>query len=84
MNNRNEDKLVIRRLNKIKGQVEGIKKMYIKDPCECEGIVTQIQAVRAALAQTARLVLTDEAEKCVEKGDIEKLEKVVRKTFKSI
>ena len=73
-----------RRLNRIEGQIKGIKKMYRKDPCDAEGITTQIQAARAALAKVAVRILTDEAQKCAEEGDIEKLEKLVNKTFKSL
>ncbi len=71
------------RFNRIEGQLKGIKRMYTE--CgDCVEIVQQIQAVRAALSSISRLVLTSEAKKCAEEGDVEKLEKVVEKTFKTI
>ncbi len=71
------------RLNRIEGQLKGIKRMYAE--CgDCVEIVQQIQAVRSALASVSRLVLTSEAKKCAEEGDVKKLEQVVEKTFKSL
>jgi DNA-binding FrmR family transcriptional regulator len=72
------------RFNRIVGQIEGIKRMYESDPCDCVSLVTQIQAARAALNQVAKLILADEAGRCVERGDNVKLEEVVRTTFKVI
>lgn len=69
------------RLNRIEGQIKAIKRMY--GECkECGDIVQQIQAARAALAQVSGIILTNEAVKCVEKGDTKEFEKVLRKTFK--
>jgi DNA-binding FrmR family transcriptional regulator len=72
------------RLNKVKGQIEGIKKMYDSDPCDCVSLVTQIQAARAALNQVAKVILSNEANRCVESGNSVKLEEVVNKTFNVI
>jgi DNA-binding FrmR family transcriptional regulator len=69
------------RLNKVSGQVEGIKRMYEKDPCDCVSLITQIQASRAALNQVAKIVLKDEAKRCTDKKDFKKLEEVVGKMF---
>ena len=71
------------RLNRIEGQIRAIKRMYTE--CgDCVEIVQQIQAARSALSSVSRLVLTGEARKCAEAGDVEKLERVVEKTFKSL
>ena len=72
------------RLNKIKGQVEGIKEMYKKDPCDSVFIVDQLLAARAALEKVAVIILSKEAERCAEEGEMKKLEEIVNKTFKSI
>ncbi len=72
------------RLNKISGQIKGIKKMYREDKCDTVGITTQIQAARAALAKVAMMILLDEAKRCADQGDLEGLEKLVDKTFKTI
>lgn len=72
------------RLNRVEGQVRGIKRMYSQDKCDCVEIATQIQAVRGALAKVAMLILIDEARRCADKGDIKELEKIVETTFKSL
>lgn len=69
------------RLNRIEGQVRAIKRMYTE--CgDCIEIVQQVQAVRAALSKVSSLILTTEAKRCAETGDVKTLEKVVEKTFK--
>ena len=74
---------VINRINRIEGQIEGIKKMY-ESGRACVDIVQQVQASRAALGKLATLLLSEEAERCIEIGDIKGLEKIVNKTFKTI
>ena len=71
-------------IEKIKGQVEGIKKMYKEDPCNSVSVVDQLLAARAALEKVALIVLSREAERCAEEGEMEKLEEIMNKTFKSI
>lgn len=73
---------VIARLNRIEGQVAGIRRMYEKDACDCEAIVQQVQAARSALGKVAGLVLTDEVDRCVEEEDIKRIKKIVDDTFK--
>lgn len=72
------------RLNRIEGQIKGIKQMYKKDKCDTINITTQIQAVRAALSKVAILILTDEAKKCADEGELERLQNIVSKTFKTL
>jgi DNA-binding FrmR family transcriptional regulator len=72
------------RLNRVGGQIEGIKKMYEDENCDCISVVIQIQAARAALGRVAGIMLNDEAQRCVDKGDIKKLKEVVASTYKSI
>jgi len=71
------------RLNRIEGQVKAIKRMYSQCK-DCGDIVQQIQAARAALARVSGILLTDEAVKCVEKGNVDELEEVLKKTFKTL
>lgn len=47
-------------------------------------IVQQIQAARAALGKLTSTLLSDEAKKCADEGDLKELRKVVEKTFKTI
>jgi DNA-binding FrmR family transcriptional regulator len=52
------------RLNRIEGQVRGIGRM-IEDNRYCIDVLTQIQAVRAALRKVEDEILRDHVEHCV-------------------
>tara|TARA_R110002167_G_scaffold139241_1_gene326708 strand:+ start:154 stop:429 length:276 start_codon:yes stop_codon:yes gene_type:complete len=55
---------VINRLNRIEGQVRGIGRM-VEDDRYCVDVLTQIQAVRAALLRVESEVLKDHLDHCV-------------------
>ncbi|MFW2343298.1 metal-sensitive transcriptional regulator [Brevundimonas sp.] len=55
---------VIGRLNRIEGQVRGIGRM-VEDDRYCVDILTQLQAVRAALTRVENEVLKDHVDHCV-------------------
>lgn len=55
---------VVNRLNRIEGQVRGITRM-VEDDRYCVDILTQIQAVRAALTRVESEVLKDHLDHCV-------------------
>jgi DNA-binding FrmR family transcriptional regulator len=57
----------ITRLRKIEGQVRGVVRM-IEDKRYCIDILTQIHAVKAALAKVESEMLKDHAETCVEEA----------------
>lgn len=59
------DPKLIGRLNRIEGQVRGISKM-VADGRYCIDILTQMQAVRAALTKVETAILQDHLGKCVE------------------
>jgi DNA-binding FrmR family transcriptional regulator len=54
-----------RRLRRIEGQVRGIARM-IENDRYCIDILTQVQAVRAALRRVEDVILQDHVEHCVE------------------
>lgn len=54
----NTEKALIQRLNRIEGQVRGIKKM-LSEESECPKILVQVSAVTAALNSFAKLLLTE-------------------------
>jgi CsoR family transcriptional regulator, copper-sensing transcriptional repressor len=54
-----------RHLRRIEGQVRGLQKM-VEDDRYCIDVVTQIQAVRAALRRVEDEVLADHVSHCVE------------------
>lgn len=55
----------VKRLNKIEGQVRGIARM-LDEKRYCIDIITQIEAVRAALQRVEEEVLKDHVTHCVE------------------
>jgi CsoR family transcriptional regulator, copper-sensing transcriptional repressor len=59
------DPKLISRLNRIEGQVRGISKM-VAEGRYCIDILTQLQAVRAALAKVEANILQDHMGKCIE------------------
>lgn len=59
------DSKLISRLNRIEGQIRGISKM-VSDGRYCIDILTQLQAVRAALGKVEANILQDHLGKCVE------------------
>ena len=54
----------VRRLNRIAGQVQGVARMVAEDRY-CMDILTQVQAVKAALARAEAEILRDHAASCV-------------------
>ena len=59
---------LISALNRIEGQVRGVKKMY-QEGRECEQIAQQIAAIQSALKRVGKELLRVEADKCVEEGE---------------
>ncbi|MGL4588803.1 MAG: metal-sensing transcriptional repressor [Mycoplasmatales bacterium] len=68
------------RLNKIAGQIEGVKKMIDEDRY-CDDVLIQISSIRASLASTADLLLENHISSCVidrlKKGDDEIMDELL-------
>ena len=60
----NKDRL-LNRLSRVEGQVRGIRKM-VEDDRYCIDILTQLQAVRAALGRVETEILKDHLGHCIE------------------
>jgi len=58
-----ENENLTKRMNRILGQVQGVKKM-IEDERNCMEILSQITAIKSALDGVAMIVLEKEAERC--------------------
>ncbi|MEZ6022199.1 MAG: metal-sensitive transcriptional regulator [Hyphomonadaceae bacterium] len=56
---------LINRLNRIEGQVRGVAKM-IEEDRYCIDVLTQLRAVRAALARVETNLLKDHLNHCIE------------------
>lgn len=71
---------VLTRLKRIRGQIDGIIKMY--DECrECGDVVMQVAAARAALASVGRELLKSEAVACAKENKGSKLDKLLKQLF---
>lgn len=57
-------KKLINRLNKIEGQIRGLKNM-IEDDSYCDDILTQISASKGALNGVSKLVLENHMKNCL-------------------
>ena len=66
-----EEKALLNRLNRIEGQIRGIKNM-VEDERYCIDILNQVSAVQAALNSFNRILLTDHIHTCV--GGVEEWE----------
>lgn len=64
MLNKTHKKDMLKRLNRISGQIAGLKKM-VEEPRYCVDILTQIAAVRAALSSVGKFLLEDHMRTCV-------------------
>lgn len=81
-----EKKDVLVRLNKIEGQIRGIKGMIEKEE-HCDNILNQITAVQSALHGVSKALLEHHMKHCVtkriEEGDYEAIEDLI-KTFNKL
>ena len=75
-----EKKLILNRLNRIKGQISGIKKM-IYNNCECNDVLIQTVAVEKSAKSLANFILENHLYKCVaydlEKGNFEVIDELI-------
>jgi CsoR family transcriptional regulator, copper-sensing transcriptional repressor len=65
--NRQKQPKLLNRLNRIEGQVRGVARM-IEDGRYCIDVLTQLQAVRAALARVETEMLKDHLGHCIEEA----------------
>ena len=80
----NEDKKnLTNRLNRIEGQVRGIKKMLENDDY-CTDILTQVSAVQSALNSFAKEILEEHVKTCVVNDIKEGNEEVIDDLLKTI
>ena len=83
----NIKKELISRLNRIEGQVRGVKAMVEKD-VYCDDILNQIASIHAALKSTGELLLDKHLKSCVRErilsGDDEVFDEVIKTMRKLI
>lgn len=73
-------KNLITRLNRVEGQIRGIRGMIEKD-VYCDDIITQLSATQSALNSVAKMLLEGHMKTCVaeriQEGDMEVLDEVI-------
>lgn len=78
---------LVSRLNRIEGQVRGVKAMVEKD-IYCDDILNQIASIQAALNSTGKLLLDKHIKSCVKErilmGDNEVFDEVLKTINKLI
>ncbi len=60
---------VMKRLRRIEGQVRGIQRMIERNR-DCEAIITQLMAARAALDKAGLLIMSRQIERCLLEADV--------------
>jgi len=60
---------ILKRLNRVEGQVRGVSKM-VQDDKYCIDILTQVSAAKAALDKVALELLRDHARHCLSNDEI--------------
>lgn len=72
---------LLTRLSRIEGQVRGVSRM-VDEEAYCIDVLTQINAIKAAIDQVGLLLLEDHIKGCVttavQKGDQSKVEELVK------
>lgn len=68
---------VIVRLKKVNGQIQALMRM-IEAGEECDKVVTQFQAAKAALDNTFSLVLNRNLQNCLNRHDSGSVEKIIK------
>ena len=76
-----EMKSLIHRLNRVEGQIRGIKRM-VEENAYCIDILNQVSAANAALNSFVKLILSDHIRSCVaedvREGNSEKLDELIK------
>jgi len=78
---------LVNRLNRVEGQIRGIKGM-VERQVYCDDIINQIASAQSALYGVAKLLLEKHMKSCVaeqiQAGDSEVIDEVVKTIFKLI
>ena len=78
-----EYKALTSRLNRIEGQVRGVKRM-LDDNAYCVDILTQVSAISAALNSFSRMLLDNHIRTCVVDGITEGRDAVVDELIETV
>jgi CsoR family transcriptional regulator, copper-sensing transcriptional repressor len=83
----NDKEAIIKRLNRIEGQVKGIQKM-VEDERYCVDILVQISAIRSAINRVGSMILENHIKGCVsnsiKEGDFEQSDELISELMDTI
>ena len=75
-----EKEQILGRLRRVEGQIRGIQKM-IDENRDCEAVVTQLMAARAALDKASLVIITQHLQQCLTQptipGETNNLERIM-------
>ena len=71
------------RLRKVEGQIRGLQRM-IDGARDCEDILTQLMAARAALDKVGVSIVSSYLEECLMAGDVEERRKKITRTIELV
>ncbi|WP_373599669.1 metal-sensitive transcriptional regulator [Paraclostridium bifermentans] len=87
LSSNNDKELLIKRLNRIEGQVKGIQKM-VEEERYCVDILVQISAIRSAINKVGNIILENHIKGCVsnsiKNGEVEKSEELISELMETI
>ena len=76
----NEKKLITNRLNRISGQINGIKKM-IEDDAYCNDVLIQLKAAQSSIQSLSNHILENHLYNCVtrdlENGELDTIDELI-------
>jgi DNA-binding FrmR family transcriptional regulator len=67
---------IVRRLNRIEGQIRGILRM-IEENKDCEEILTQVAAARSALDRVGIFMITHRMKECLKDKEVDTPEEAI-------
>ncbi|WP_195948270.1 metal-sensitive transcriptional regulator [Paraclostridium bifermentans] len=83
----NDKEAIIKRLNRIEGQVKGIQKM-VEEERYCVDILVQISAIRSAINRVGNIILENHIKGCVsnsiKEGETQESEELISELMETI
>lgn len=78
--NENEKKIIVNRINRIEGQLRGVKKM-IQDDIYCKDVLIQLSAIENSVKSLSNHILENHLYNCVttdiENGNLEVIDELI-------
>lgn len=76
-----DNKNIINRLRRAQGQLAGLEKL-IKTEVDCDKVLMQLTAVRAALEQLSLIIILKNINECLQKNEPQKIDVLLKRYLK--